>query len=199
MGSVGMSVRRIVGVVLPLLFIGALVASAWSEDAKPSVKFSELEGMTILVHMVRAQTNRRNGRNITIRIESDWKVDIEADNTLRLRLTQTAHTPRGKRDDSPRGGQFTIGEPASVPSRGGGQAVWRYADNTLLFLRTFPKGAFRTSFEIARDGDAFTCKASQSFLRENGTGPIVVDLPAGRVSVVGHKELSATCKVSKTK
>ncbi len=52
---------------------------------------------------------------------------------------------------------------------------------------------------ITRTGDGYTCTASQSFLRENGTGAIVLDASVGRLTILSAREVSAECKISKTK
>ncbi len=130
----------IIRTTLGFMCLFAFGASAHGQQPTQAVTFSELASSTITAHMLRNQANQRNGRKYTIKMETDWTIDIEAGDALEVKSVQTAHTARGKRKDKPIGGRYLVNTARNIKSRGSGEAVWKYADGRLEFLRTFPQG-----------------------------------------------------------
>ena len=163
------------------------------------VAFSELEGFAVEADIHRAQDVRREGKTAPVRIHQNWKFSIGAENSIALTVNTTAQTPKGTRKGEPNIGTFTLDEPRKVPSRGGGEAVWKFADGTLSFIRTFPSGAYRAHFAFARDSSGLTCNVTEAFAREDGSGEIRLEsaVGGGQVTIVSAKQLPLTCKVSK--
>jgi hypothetical protein len=78
--------------------------------------------------------------------------------------------------------------------------MWKFADNTLTFVRTFRSGAYRMRFAIARNPAGLTCAATGAFARENGDGTIRMESASGReVTLVGANPVSSSCKIVRKK
>jgi hypothetical protein len=174
-----------------------LLAFADAALSQP-VTADDLEGLVVEAAIDRDQTVRRGGRTFPVKVHQRWKLTIDADKTVAFTMQPSAQTPRGRRTAKASSGMFTLEEAVEVRSRGGGEAVWTFADGTLTFLRTFPSGAYRVSFAFARAGDRLTCTADSAYARENGTGAIRLESPfgGGEVTIVRSRQVSSRCTVS---
>jgi hypothetical protein len=129
----------------------------------------------------------------------NWSFTVESENTIKLTVRTTTHSRRGTRREAPRSATFTLDEAREIPSRGGGEGVWTFADGTLTSIRTFKSGARRVSFAFARGADGLTCAASFAFAREDGSGPVRLRSRSGDrdVVIVSAKQVSSTCRVTR--
>jgi hypothetical protein len=189
--------RLVAAACWPILGLATLTFPA---SAQP-VAFSELEGLAIEADIHRAQDVRRQGKTAAVRIHQNWKFSMGPEKAIALNVNTTAQTPKGRRTGEPNIGTFTLDEPRKVPSRGGGEAVWKFADGTLSFIRTFPSGAYRAHFAFVRAPSGFTCSVTEGFARENGKGEIRLEsaVGGGEITILSTKQLPSTCKVSKKK
>jgi hypothetical protein len=164
-----------------------------------AVTVDDLAGMVIEADIDRAQTVRRGGRTIPVTIHQRWRLSVDVDGTVAFTMRPSADTPRGRRTAKASSGVFTLDESREVPSRGGGEAVWKFTDGTLTFLRTFPSGAYRASFAFAREADRLTCTVDSAYARENGRGAIRLESPfgGGEVTILRSNQVSSRCTVSK--
>jgi hypothetical protein len=162
-----------------------------------TVAWSDLEGSIVDAQITRIQTVQRK-RRFDVRVHDVIKITIEADKTIEFSAHTTSRGPRGARKQPPRSGTFMLGASRGVGTRGGGEAVWTFADGTLTFIRTFQAGARRIAFAFARDSSGLTCKASFAFAREDGRKPIRLKSPTGEMqTIVSAKQISSQCKVAK--
>jgi hypothetical protein len=161
------------------------------------VKFSDLEGAVIDAVIDRDQIVRRNGQTFPVTIEQNWKISVEVPNRVEVTVRSTARGPRGTRQAEPNTGTFTLDQPRGVRSRGGGEALWTFAEGTLTFTRTFQSGAYRSHFAFANAAEGLTCTATGAFARERGKEEIRLESPfgGGMVSIVSAKQTSSSCKV----
>jgi hypothetical protein len=175
----------------------ALSLVSFSLPAAGEVKLSDLEGSVIEAVVDRDQIVRRGGQTFPVRIQQTWKISVDAENTIDVTIRSTAQGPRGTRRAEPNSGTFVLDKPQQVRSRGGGDALWTFAEGTLTFTRTFPSGAFRSHFAFANGPDGLTCTASGAFARERGKEEIKLESPfgGGLVSILSAKQASSSCKV----
>jgi hypothetical protein len=163
------------------------------------VSLSDLEGSTIQAEVDREQKIRREGNLRSVRIHQGWRIVIRPDKLIENTVDTTADTPRGTRKARQNSGMFTLEEPRPVASRGGGEAVWKFANGTLTFIRTFPSGAYRVHFAFARTSSGLTCTVTEAFARQDGRGEIKLQsaFGDGEVTIVSAKQLASSCKVEK--
>jgi hypothetical protein len=163
-----------------------------------SVTVDDLEGLVVEAAIDRDQTVRLRGRTFPVKVHQRWKLSVGTDKTVEFSMQPTARGPRGTRTAKASSGMFTLEEAVEVQSRGGGEAVWKFADGTLTFLRTFPSGAYRVSFAFARANGRLTCAADSAYARENGRGAIRLESPfgGGEVTIVRERQVSSRCTVS---
>ena len=179
-----------------LIFLGLLQLSP--ALAQP-VTLSDLEGSTVQADVDREQKIRRQGNLRSVRIHQGWRIVVRPDKVIENTVDTSADTPRGSRKAPQNSGTFTLEEPRPVASRGGGEAVWKFADGTLTFIRTFPSGAYRVHFAFARSSSGLTCTVTEAFARQNGQGEIKLQsaFGDGEVTIVSAKQLASRCKVEK--
>jgi hypothetical protein len=180
------------------LAVARLLVLPGSAAAEPLAE-AELEGIALQAEISMDQTVRRQGRTGSANVTQRWKLTVEPDRTVSFTMDATARTPRGTRKADPARGVFTLDEPRQVRSRGGGEALWKFSDGKLTFLRTLPAGAFRVSFALERAGDRLTCKVDAGYAREDGRGPIRLESPFGgeEITIVNAKQVSSNCKLSR--
>jgi hypothetical protein len=173
-----------------------LLVAAAAAAAGQVVTFADVEGITLEADIRRTQVVRRDRRTISLNVEQNWKVVIGDDKTISFTLHVRSQGPRRTRKDQ-RGGMFILDKPRDVASRGGGEAVWTFADGTLTFVRTFRSGARRLSIAFERGADGLTCSASFAFARQDGSGPIRLEGLSGREQVIVRaKQISSTCSIT---
>ena len=160
---------------------------------------SDLEGLVIEADIHREQEVRRQGGTRLVRIHQNWKLSVDADKTLEFTLNTTSRGPGGgTRTAEPNFGSFKLDESREVTSRGGGEAVWKFADGTLTFIRTLPSGAFRVNYAFTRGPSGLTCTVTDAYARENGIGEIrMTSAFGGEVTIISTKQLPSTCKVTR--
>ena len=160
---------------------------------------SDLEGLVIEADIHREQEVRRQGGTRSVRIHQNWKLSVDADKTLEFTLNTTSRGPGGgTRTAEPNFGSFKLDESRKVTSRGGGEAVWKFADGTLTFIRTLPSGAFRVNYAFTRGPSGLTCTVTDAYARENGIGEIrMTSAFGGEVTIISTKQLPSTCKVTR--
>jgi hypothetical protein len=163
------------------------------------VTLPDLEGSTVQADVHREQTIRRQGNLRSVRIHQGWRIVIRPNNVIENTVDTTADTPRGTRKAPQNSGTFTLEEPRPVASRGGGEAVWKFANETLTFIRTFSSGAYRVHFAFARSPSGLTCTVSEAFARLDGRGEIKLQsaFGDGEVTIVSAKQVASSCKVDK--
>jgi hypothetical protein len=177
----------------------ALLMTAFVGDARAqAVTMDDLAGHFVVADIYRQQTVRRDGRTATVKVHQNWAFSINSEHAIALTMNVTAETPRGTRKAKPRSNTFVLDETVKVKARGGGQAVWTFADNTLTFTRTFPAGAYRAHFAFARGPKGLTCRVTEAFAREGGKGELKMDSPfGGEVTILSTKQLPSTCRIAK--
>jgi hypothetical protein len=181
-------------------FAGCCCSAAvvgFSLPAAAEVNFSDLEGAVVEAVIDRDQIVRRGAQTFPVHIQQNWTVIVNADKTIDTTMRATSHGPRGTRRAEPTSGGFMLDTPRAVGSRGGGEALWTFADETLTFTRTFLSGAFRSHFAFAKGPDGLTCTANAAFARERGRDEIKLESPfgGGFVTIVSSKQTSSSCKV----
>jgi hypothetical protein len=160
-----------------------------------TVTWSELEGVTVEAEHTRDQVIRRQ-RQFKVQVKDVMKVVIETDKTIDYSVNTTVRGPRGTRELRPLGGLFTLDQPRDVGSRGGGKALWTFADGTLIFVRTFLSGALRTTFAFERGAEGLTCETKFAFAREDGSGEIRMIAPDGeKQTIVSAEQISSRCTI----
>jgi hypothetical protein len=180
---------------VPYLFLVVLSSPA---PAQP-VTLSDLEGLTIEADVHREQNVRRQGRAASVRVHQSWRFSIGPDKVVENTINTTMRTPHGTQTEEPAFNKFTLEQPKKIWSRGGGEAVWKFADETLTFVRTFPSGAYRIAFAFARTPSGLTCTVTDAFAREGGKGEIKMQsaFGGGEVTIISARQLPSTCKVGK--
>ncbi len=168
-------------------------ASALSQP----VNFADLEGYAVAADVHREQLIRRDGKTFTVRIHQDWILHVNDDHYIVMTLGTTVQTPNGPRKAKPNSGSFALDEPLMLKSRGGGEAMFKFADSVLMFMRTFPAGAYRTQFAFTRSGANLTCTVTEAFAREPGKELKMESAFGGEIMVLNSKQLPSTCKVAK--
>jgi hypothetical protein len=167
--------------------------------AGEAVTLDDLAGMVVEAESVRDQTVQLERGPTMVKVNQTWKLKVDPDRTVTFTTTSIGRTQRGTQKSAPTGGVFTLDEQRDVRNRGGGLAVWTFADGTLTFRRTFPAGAFRASFAFARGPEGLTCTVDSAYAREDGSGPIRAISPFGgrEVTIVSAKQVSSDCRVTK--
>ena len=180
---------------LPVLLLAALAVPASGQ----TVAWSELEGLTVLAETTRHQVVQRQ-QTLQLRVHDVMTVSIEPGNIINFLNNTTVHGPRGANKHEPAAATFTLDVTRPVARSGGGDALWRFSDGTLTFMRTFPSGARRMTFAFARGPNGLTCTASFAFAREDGSGPIRTVTPKGQPqTILSATQLSSQCKVVERK
>ena len=190
------------------MFLGFVVFSAQplsqraiSEPAtRGAVTFDELEGFIVEANVVRDQLTERGGRRISQQAHTNWRIVIGPRVSIQSTVNVTIYNPNGQRKAEPVVGSFMLDESRHVNSRGGGQGLWHFEEQTLTFTRTLGQGAFRIKFSFSRgNGESLSCEANESFARENGVGRITMQsaIDGQPVVIVRAKQISSTCRVFK--
>jgi hypothetical protein len=180
---------------LTLLLLAALAVPANGQ----TVAWSDLEGLTVLAETTRQQVVQRQ-QTIQLRVHDVMTVSIDPGNIINFLNNTTVHGPGGANRLEPAAATFTLEVTRPVARDGGGDAVWRFADGTLTFIRTFPSGARRMTFAFARGPNGLTCTASFAFAREDGGGPVRTVTPQGQPqTILSATQLSSQCKVVERK
>jgi ribosomal protein L36 len=183
-------------VVLSVLLAQKAVAQA----VTMAVTMADLAGVSVEAEIARDQVVRREGRSFNVHLKQTWDIAVGEDQkAVTTKVGTTTTTPRGTRTARPNIGVFILGEPRQIPSRGGGSAMWEFADGTLTFTRTFPSGAFRAHFVFTRGPDGLACAATEAFARENGGRPIRLQsaFGDGEVVMISAKQVGARCRIVK--
>jgi len=178
----------------------ALGQAATSQAVTPrAVTFDELEGFTIEANIVRDQLTQRDGRQVPQQAHTNWRVVIGPELSIKSTVNATFHNPHGQSKADPLTGSFILDQSRHISSRGGGQGMWHFEEHTLTFTRTFEQGALRHKFVFFRKDESLSCKASESFARENGTGPIALRsaIDGQPVTIVRAKQISSNCRIFK--
>ena len=192
-------------ILMLLLGLVGISAQALGETARTqaaatpgSVTFGELEGFIIEANIVRDQLTQRDGRQVPQQAHISRKIVIGPEVSIQSTVNVTFYNPHGQRKAEPRTGSFILDQSRHVGSRGGGQGVWHFEEGTLTFTRTFEQGAFRIKFAFSRKDEGLSCQASESFARENGTGPIAMQSANGQpITMIRAKQISSNCRVFK--
>ena len=176
------------------LAIGVAATPAWSE----AVTFADLDGLAVEAHIVREQTNQRDGRTFPVKVETDWALAIGPEQAITVTARTTAHARRKTRRDGPHTGVFRLDQPRPLGSEGDDGAL-TFADGTLTFIRTYRSGARRLTIRFARTDGGLTCTADFAFARESGSGPVRRESRhTGReVAILAARQVSSTCRVVK--
>jgi hypothetical protein len=189
---------------LPHLYASACCAAIFVAVAPHSllaeaITATDIRGLKLNAEVVREQSISRRGRKIKITMRQDWDVSVVEDNFVKFSVETTARGPGGTRKLSPTVGKIALGQPREVAGRGGGEAMWSFVDSTLIFIRTYPEGAFRIRFQLSRTAHGLKCTANAAFARENGTGEIKIKSPASGelTTVLSSRQLSTNCKATK--
>ena len=192
----GNFVRRI-----SLVLSSSLVLLSASFPARAeSVSASDLEGLAVEVNIVRDQIMQRQGRTFSARVHQNWSVAIRAGSTVDLTVDSSVDSPYGMLKYKPNSGTFTIDQLRRVNSRGGGEAVWKFSDSTLTFMRTFIAGAYRMRIVFSRGPAGLTCTAAGALARENGNGTIRLNGAFGdELTVVSANPVSSSCTIVRKK
>jgi hypothetical protein len=195
--SSGSSCHALSRSIAPVLVLAMLSAEACAQ----AVTLAELAGSTVEADIHRRQTMQRNGPQFAIQTHQNWKLDINADNTIDVLVNTTVRGPRGTRKAPPNAGRFTFEQAREVRNRGGGQGIWCFADEALHFTRTFPSGAYRAHFTFTRGVEGISCKVTEAFAREDGNKPITLDsaLGDGPVTMIESQQEPSDCRVSAAK
>jgi hypothetical protein len=178
----------------------ALAEAATSQAATPgAATFDELEGFIIEANIVRDQLTQRDGRQVPQQAHTSWRIVIGPGVSIQSTVNVTFHNPHGQRKAEPLTGSFILDQSRHVGSRGGGQGVWHFEEQTLTFTRTFEQGAFRIKFAFSRNDEALSCQASETFARENGTGRIAMQsaIDGQPITIIRAKQISSNCRVFK--
>jgi hypothetical protein len=179
---------------ISFLFLAALSASTSAQ----AVSLSDLDGLIVEADVHRDQNMWRQGGRVSVKVNQSWKISFGNENSIRFAVNTTVRTSDGIRTAPQNAGTFTLDEPREVASRGGGEAVWTFLDETLTFIRTFRSGAYRIHFAFARGSSGLTCTVTEAFAREGENGEIKMQSPfGGEVSIISTKQLPSSCKVSK--
>lgn len=186
-------VQFVTGTVFPLICLIAIAAPAFAQ----SVTFPDLEGHAIVADLHRQQNVRREGRTFSVKVHQNWNFYLNDDQMIVMTLNTTAQTPQGTRKAKPNSGSFALDETLKIKARGGGHAVWKFADGTLTFIRTFPSGAFRVNFAFVRGPNGLTCTVTEAFAREGGKELKMESAFGGEITIISSKQLPSTCKVAK--
>src|SRR5206468_1886406 len=133
------------------------------------------------------------------KIHQVWKISVGANKAIDVTMDSTARGPGGTRKAKQLVSSFDLDESRVVASRGGGEALWTFADGALTFVRTLPSGAYRVNIAFAHAADVPTCTVTGAFARENGRGPIQLISPfsGDRVTILSARQLASSCKVSR--
>jgi hypothetical protein len=180
-----------------LILAPALLATPALAEEK--VTFAELQGASLEATFVIDQVVRRNGREIPVRVENDWKIQFHAGDVIHHTTTPTVTGPRGQRKGAVSSAQFTLGKSQTVMGRGGGQGLYTFSDGNLVFMRTFKKGAFRMSIAFAHQSDKLGCTVNASLAREGGVGGLEMasGVDGQPIAIMSYKQVSSVCHLKK--
>jgi hypothetical protein len=72
-------------------------------------------------------------------------------------------------------------------------------EGTLTFLRTRGSGATKRDITFTRTAEGLTCTAKDDFVRENGTGRVVLEsgIDGAKVTLISWKLISSSCRVTR--
>ena len=179
--------------------LASIVVSAHAAHSQ-EVKLADVEGMTVATEITLDQLVEREGMKRSVKIHQVWKVSVGEKKAIDFTMDSTARGPGGTRKAKQIVASLDLDEPRQTASRGGGEALWTFADGALTFVRTLPSGAYRMHIAFARAPDGLTCTVTGAFARENGTGRIRLLSPfSGEwTTILSAKQVASSCKVSRT-
>jgi hypothetical protein len=179
-----------------VIWLCACPASAFGQAVTPA----DLEGAVVHASVTLDQQIQREGRQFGVQLTQQIRIVFRPDSMIDWSITPTARSARGTRQGPTRKGMIALGKPRDSKFLGGGQAVWIFEDGTLTSLRTYAKaGGYKRTIAFAREGNSFTCTVKDTFVREEGVGYIALhsSIDNAPVRVIGAKQTSSSCKVSK--
>ena len=192
--SIGRLLR--LGFVIAVLFI---FVPSFPARGQP-VSLSDLAGAMIDAELGRVQLIERNSHIFSITLRQHWRIAVFPDDQIQLTFDTSAQGPFGERTAPTIGGQFALNQLRDVRSRGGGQAIWRFANNGLTFVRTFRSGALQMHFAVFRRPSGLTCNVKGAFVREVRKRPVRLESPfgGGEIAVLQSKQIWSRCKIAKS-
>jgi hypothetical protein len=178
-----------------LMCVGVPAHVARSQD----VKLADLEATTVTAEITLDQLIERDGMKSSVKTQQVWKISVGANKAIDFTMDSTARGPGGTRKAKQLVASVDLDESRVVGTRGGGEALWTFADGALTFVRTLPSGAYRMNIAFAHAAAGPTCAVTGAFARENGRGPIQLISPfsGDRVTILSAKQVASSCKVSR--
>jgi hypothetical protein len=191
-----------VGVVLalasPAHSEGAAGESASNQLApEQSLTITDLEGLTIQIKLVNEMLVQRGGPQFPVTSESDWKITVESGAKIGWSFQPTSHNPRGTQVGQKIATTATLDQSWYTPN---GEAIWQFAEGTLLFVRSFKNGgAYRMSIAFRRNGPSLTCSATNVFARERGKNSLTMNsaIDGAPITVFSWKTVSSSCDATR--
>jgi len=192
---IGFVSSRLIRPICLAMGLGVISASAWGQ----AVTLPDIEGAVIEVRLLRQQTIRREGQEVSNQAQTDMRVAIGSGGNIQISVTPTGHSKRGTRVGKPTSGTFVLDETRGMNIGGGGHGVWTFDSGTLTFLRIFKGGALKRTMAFARTAEGLTCQANENLVREEGVKGVVTESPFDGVPIVilSAKQISSTCRVTK--
>jgi hypothetical protein len=184
-----------------LAWAQAEVKPPQTEQEAGAVTFADLDGFVLEARVILRQVIRRGGSQFPVRAWNDTKLAFGPGARIDVTLTITSHHPRGVSKGRPRTFSASLERAGKVETAnmGEGYGVWVFGDGMLTSLRTYTKGAFRRDIAFARSSEGITCRITEGFAREQGTGAVVFNSPidGAPVTIVSSEQVSSTCRVTR--
>lgn len=176
---------------------GAAQEGATDPKSSPqAVALSDVEGAKIHAKVVTEMLAQREGRQGPVTQETDWQIYVEPERKISFSFRPTTRTPRGTRAGQIRATTAKLDEPWFTDN---GQAVWRFKEGELTFVRSYKDGAVSTTIALKQDGQNLACTASLIYARERGKGGLVLNSPIDGVlvTILSWKQASSSCQITR--
>jgi hypothetical protein len=158
------------------------------------LRIEDLHGLTINATAVHQGPFRLGEKQGPGEITFRWSVNIDGQGIVETSLRREVKSPRGTAHLN-RSFKGAVGQPDKV---GDGHFVWVLKGDSLTLLRVMEVGGQTATFNLARSGESWTCGLQTSMAKEVGAGQSRTQAAhGGKVTIMGMKQVSASCRASK--
>jgi hypothetical protein len=164
-----------------------------------AVTFADLQGTVIHVHQRFRQEGTHNGVPFTNPSTFDATIAIDSMTSVTVSRIFRAVTASGPRESRRATESYTLGNPKSVTSQGGGHAVVMFERGKLIALRTYKTGGLKWTVSFSRSGGKLRCAVEGKFAHEAGAAGFrwVSPVVGGDIRMKRMEQTASSCRIDK--
>lgn len=141
------------------------------------------------------QAKQGSGSEGPATAELDWNVTFGPGGKITWSHRPTIRARRGYQKSATIAGTSGLDEAWHTEN---GDAMWRFSDGELIFVRSYQGGAMRLIITIRQDGPNLMCAATNVFAREADRRDLIINSPIDStpVTISSWKQVSSNCEIT---